>query len=232
MSIDKAMEAAARLALTHGRIERACQDAGRDPATVRLLAVGKGHPAAAIRALVAAGQRAFGESWVQEAVAKQVALADCAIEWHFIGPIQSNKTRIIAERFAWLHSLASLAHAERLARQRPEGTPPLKVLIQVNISGEKTKSGVSAEAAAPLARAVCALPGLEWRGLMAIPAPARDPGAARKAFARMRMLRDALAAEGLAGEELSMGMSDDLEPAVAEGATWVRIGTALFGPRK
>jgi len=216
------------------RITAAAVDAGRDPATVRLLSVSKGHPVASMVELARAGQGEFGESFVQEAIAKQDAwpLACGQPVWHFLGRVQSNKTRLIAERFAWVHSLFDLRHAGRLSEQRPEGARPLQVLLEVNLDGESSKGGVAVEAAPALARAVAVLPRLELRGLMCIPAPREDAAAQRAVFARLAALRDACEqALGRALPELSMGMSDDFEAAIAAGSTWVRIGTALFGER-
>jgi len=177
------------------------------------------------------GQRAFGESYVQEALIKQAALADLPLEWHFIGPIQSNKTRAIAESFDWVHSVFRLRTAERLSAQRPAGRPPLNVCIQVNIDREDSKSGALPEELAELAHAVAALPALRLRGLMAIPRPSDDPAVQRDSFRRVRELFEQLRGEGLPLDTLSMGMSDDLEAAVMEGATLVRVGTAIFGAR-
>ena len=196
---------------------------------MRLLAVSKTRPAADVRALFEAGQRAFGENYVQEAEAKMAELADLGIEWHHIGRIQGNKTRAIAERFQWAHGVTDEQQARRLSRQRPANLPPLDVCIQVNVSNEATKAGVAIPTLEPLARAVAALPNLRLRGLMAIPAPAADLAAQREPFARLRRLAAELDIPSL--DTLSMGMSDDLEAAIAEGATLVRIGTALFGPR-
>lgn len=214
------------------RIAAAARACGRDPAGVRLLAVSKTFPVEDLRAAMAAGQDCFGESYLNEALPKIAALADPAPEWHFIGPLQSNKTRAVAEHFAWVHSVDRLKVALRLSDQRPAGLPPLNVCIQVNISGETSKSGVSLEQLPELARAVAALPRLRLRGLMAIPAPTDDVTAQRTAFRRLRVARDGLNERpGLALDALSMGMSDDLEAAVAEGATLVRIGSAIFGAR-
>jgi hypothetical protein len=198
---------------------------------VALLAVSKTWPAAAVREAVAAGQCAFGESYVQEAVAKIAVLHDLAAEWHFIGPLQSNKTRPVAENFAWVHSVERFKVAERLAAQRPPGMPPLNVCLQVNVSGESSKSGCAPESAPELARAVVQLPNLRLRGLMAIPEPTEDLALARRRFAGLRELRDRLVADGLPLDTLSMGMSHDLEAAIMEGATLVRVGTAIFGER-
>lgn len=213
------------------RIERALAAAGRAPDAARLMAVSKTIPAARLREVFGCGQAVFGESYVQEALAKQDELADLAIEWHFIGPLQSNKTRPVAERFAWVHGVDRLRIAERLSAQRPAGLPPLNVCIQVNIDSEPTKSGVLPEEVAPLAHAVAALPALRLRGLMAIPAPADAIAAQRDSFRRVRELFEGLVAEGLPLDTLSMGMSDDLEAAILEGATLVRVGTAIFGAR-
>ena len=213
------------------RIARAAVAAGRDPAGVRLLAVSKTWPAESVREAAAAGQRAFGENYVQEGVAKVEALADLGLEWHFIGPLQSNKTRLVANRFAWVHSIDRLKIAERLAEQRDVHLPPLDVCIQVNVSGEASKSGVVPADLPELARAVASLPRLRLRGLMAIPEPTPDVALQRARFASLRMLRDELNAAGLGLDTLSMGMSDDLEAAIAEGSTMVRVGTAIFGAR-
>ncbi len=220
-----------RLQAVKSRIARACAAAGRDPRDIVLVAVSKTFPADAVRAAHAAGQRDFGENHVQDAVAKIAALGDLDLVWHFIGPIQSNKTRSIAAHFAWVHSIDRLKIAERLAAQRPEALPPLQVCIQVNVSGEATKSGVAPAEAPALARAVAALPRLRLRGLMAIPEPTDDSALQRRRFESLRDLRDRLAADGLALDTLSMGMSDDLEAAIAAGATMVRVGTAIFGAR-
>ncbi|TGN94809.1 YggS family pyridoxal phosphate-dependent enzyme [Burkholderia sp. USMB20] len=224
---------AVRLDSVHRRIADAARAAGRDPATVSLLAVSKTFPADDVRAAHAAGQRAFGENYVQESIDKIDALADlrAALEWHFIGPLQSNKTRPVAERFDWVHSVDRLKIAQRLAEQRPAHLPPLNVCVQVNISGEASKSGVAPADVADVARAVAALPALRLRGLMAIPEPADDIDAQRVPHRTLRALYDALRADGLPLDTLSMGMSADLEAAVLEGATIVRVGTAIFGAR-
>jgi pyridoxal phosphate enzyme (YggS family) len=221
------------LAAVHERIARAAQAAGRDPHTVALLAVSKTFPAEDVRAAHAAGQRAFGENYVQEALAKLDALADLRgeLEWHFIGPLQSNKTRPVAERFDWVHSIDRLKIAQRLSEQRPDDLPPLNVCVQVNVSGEASKSGIAPNEAADVARAVAALPKLRLRGLMAIPEPAGDVEQQRAPHRALRELFERLRTEGLALDTLSMGMSGDLEAAVLEGATMVRIGTAIFGAR-
>ena len=218
------------------RIIRACSAAGRDPASVTLLAVSKTFPAAALREASASGQQCFGESYVQEARAKQAALADLGLEWHFIGPLQSNKTRPVAEHFAWVHSVERLKIAERLSAQRPTHLPPLNVCVQVNVSGEDSKSGCTPEEAAALCRAVAMLPNLRLRGLMAIPEPgsgsaAEQSARARRRFGSLHTLREQMNASGLALDTLSMGMSHDLEDAIMAGATLVRVGTAIFGER-
>lgn len=222
---------AANLQSVRARLLQAAQAAGRDPATVRLLAVSKTWPAAAVRAAAAAGQLAFGENYVQEGVDKADELAALGLEWHFIGPLQSNKTRPVANAFDWVHSIDRLKIAERLAAQRDPHRPPLNVCIQVNVSGELSKSGVEPEAAPALAHAIAALPRLRLRGLMCIPEPSADSALLRSRFAQLRTLQQRLCAEGLALDTLSMGMSDDLEAAIAEGATIVRVGTAIFGAR-
>jgi PLP dependent protein len=214
------------------RVARAVRDAGRPPESVALLAVSKSHPPEAIRALYALGQRSFGENYVQEALAKMEALSDLPeIEWHLIGPLQSNKTGAASDRFAWVHTVDRQRIADRLSALRPSGAPPLNVCLQVNISGETTKSGVPPADALALARAVAALPRLKLRGLMGIAEPTPVMGSRRAQFGILRALLDTCRAAGLPMDTLSMGMSDDLEAAVAEGATIVRIGTALFGPR-
>jgi pyridoxal phosphate enzyme (YggS family) len=217
------------------RIGHAALAAGRSEQSVTLLAVSKTFDAAAVRQALAAGQHAFGENYVQEALAKIDALADqrAQLEWHLIGPLQSNKTRAVAEAFDWVHSVDRLKIAERLAEQRPPGLPPLQLCLQVNISGEASKGGVAAGDVATLARAVAALPAgrVRLRGLMAIPEPAADPAAQALPHRRLRDLLASLQRDGLALDTLSMGMSADLEAAVAEGATIVRIGTAIFGAR-
>ncbi|WP_233862292.1 YggS family pyridoxal phosphate-dependent enzyme [Paraburkholderia adhaesiva] len=215
------------------RIAAAARNAGRDPHSVALLAVSKTMPAQDVRAAHAAGQRAFGENYVQEAVDKIEALVDLRadLEWHFIGPLQSNKTRPVAERFDWVHSVDRLKIAQRLSEQRPAGMAPLNVCLQVNVSGEASKSGVAPQEAAQIARAIAALPNLRLRGLMSIPEPESTLAGQRTPHRQLRELFDALRADGLALDTLSMGMSADLEAAVLEGATIVRIGTAIFGAR-
>ena len=221
----------ANLQAVRGRIAAACAACGRDPREVSLLAVSKTWPAACLREAAAAGQQAFGESYVQEAVAKMDVLADLSLEWHFIGPLQSNKTRLVAERFAWVHSVERLKIAERLSAQRPAQLAPLQVCVQVNVSGETSKGGCAPSEAGELANAVARLPGLRLRGLMAIPEPTGDLRLLRSRFALLRGLREEVVRDGLALDVLSMGMSHDLEIAIAEGATVVRIGTAIFGER-
>lgn len=215
------------------RIVTACTAAGRDPASVHLLAVSKTFPAEAVREAHAAGQTAFGENYVQEGVAKIEALADLRsqLEWHCIGPLQSNKTRVVAEHFDWVHSIDRLKIAERLSEQRPLHLPPLQVCLQVNVDGGANKSGVTAEEAISLARAVAALPRLRLRGLMAIPEPAPDFAAQRELFLRAAEVFDQVRASGIELDTLSLGMSADLEAAISAGSTMVRIGTAIFGAR-
>ncbi len=213
------------------RIRAAEQRFQRLPGTVRLLAVSKTQPTAAIIALAAAGQSCFGENYVQEALDKIAELAALRLEWHLIGPLQANKTRTVAENFAWVHSVDRLKIAERLSAQRPASLPPLNVCLQVNIDREPAKHGLDPGEVATVAEAVARLPRLRLRGLMAIPAPVADFAAQRRPLARLRELQESLNTAGLALDTLSMGMSDDLEAAIAEGATLVRIGTALFGPR-
>ena len=222
---------AANLQAVRARIADACTSAGRQVADVHLLAVSKTWPAVDLRAAFACGQTAFGESYVQEALPKFDLLADLPLEWHFIGPLQSNKTRNVAESFAWVHSVERLKIAERLSAQRPPHLPPLNICLQVNVSGETSKSGCAPTELAALAKAVAALPRLRLRGLMAIPEPTDDPQLQRARFAYLRGLRDDLVASGLVLDTLSMGMSHDLEAAIMEGANIVRIGTALFGQR-
>lgn len=220
------------LAAVRERIAKAEIAHGREPGSVILLAVSKTRPVADVRAALAAGQRRFGESYVQEALDKIAALAEEDIEWHFIGPLQSNKTRAVAEHFHWCHSIDRLKLAQRLSAQRPADLPPLQICLQVNLSGEASKSGFATEAVAAAAAAIAALPKLALRGLMAIPARESDVTRQRAAFARLRALRDALNTQhGLALDTLSMGMTNDLEAAIAEGATLVRVGTGIFGPR-
>jgi pyridoxal phosphate enzyme (YggS family) len=225
---------AANLQAVRDRVARAARAAQRAPHGIVLLAVSKTIPAERVAEAHAAGQRAFGENTAQEAVEKITNLATLrpAPEWHFIGPIQSNKTGPIAAHFQWVHSVDRARIAERLNAARPEGLPPLNVCIQVNVSGEATKSGVAPGAEVELARIISRLPRLKLRGLMAIPEPTADVALQRRRFALLRELKDGLAAQGHAMDTLSMGMSDDFEAAIAEGATIVRIGTAIFGSRK
>ena len=213
------------------RIATACQLAGRNVEEVTLLAVSKTFGAEAVRTAAAAGQRAFGENYVQEGIDKIAQLRDLALEWHCIGPLQSNKTRPVANAFDWVHGIDRLKIAERLSAQRDVHLPPLNVCIQVNVSGEDSKSGVAPDEVAALAQAVAGLPGLRLRGLMCIPEPTEDTALLRERFAVLRRLRDELVAAGLELDTLSMGMSHDIEPAIAEGATIVRVGTAIFGER-
>ncbi len=222
-----------RLERVRSEIERCSQTAGRAVGSVTLLAVSKTHPVEAIRALHACGQRAFGESYAQELAAKSQALADLSIEWHFIGPIQANKTRIVSAHAAWAHGVDRLHIAERLAAQRPAHLPPLQVCIQVNVDAELTKSGVGWDELHGLATAVARLDParLRLRGLMCIPRERVDPRAQREPFARLRQAFAQLNAAGFALDTLSMGMSHDFAAAIAECATIVRVGTAIFGPR-
>ena len=212
-------------------IRQAAQAAQRNAADITLLAVSKTFPASAVREAYAAGQREFGENYVQEALDKINELCDLQIEWHFIGPIQSNKTRVIAENFSWVHGVARLKIAQRLSEQRPSTLPPLNICLQVNVSGEESKSGVSPQEALKLAREVSMLPQLKLRGLMTIPAPVDDETVQRRPFAQLRELSQEIGAQGMALDTLSMGMSHDFVAAIREGATIIRIGTAIFGKR-
>ncbi len=216
-----------------GRIAAACDCAGRPVESVTLLVVSKTFGPEAVREAHAAGARRFGENYVQEGVDKIAALADlrASIEWHLIGPLQSNKTRVVAEQFDWVHGVDRLKIAQRLSEQRPAWLAPLQVCLQVNISGEASKSGLAPAEVAEVATAVAALPRLALRGLMAIPEPTGDPATQRRPHRALRELRDTLNAGGLALDTLSMGMSADLEAAIAEGATIVRVGSAVFGAR-
>lgn len=214
------------------RLWRACEQAGRPPDAVRLLAVSKTFGPDAVRDALAAGQLSFGENYVQEGVDKIAAVgAVLGIEWHCIGPLQSNKTRPVAEHFDWVQSVDRLKIAQRLSEQRPAHLPPLQVCIQVNVDGGANKSGVTPAELPALASTVATLPRLKLRGLMAIPEPAPDAESARVVFARVRVLFDELNTQGLALDTLSMGMSDDLEAAVAAGSTMVRVGRGVFGAR-
>lgn len=213
------------------RLTLAEQEAGRPAGSVTLLAVSKTFPAAAIREAYADGQRAFGENYVQELESKAQELADLAIEWHFIGPLQSNKTRPVAQTAHWVHSVERLKIAERLSAQRPPELAPLNVCVQVNVSGEASKSGCAPAEARALAQAVAALPHLRLRGLMCIPEPTEDASQLAAQFALLRTIFQQLQADGLALDTLSMGMSADMALAVHEGATLVRVGSAIFGAR-
>jgi PLP dependent protein len=246
------------LETVHRRIAAAAEAAGRRPEEIRLIAVSKAIAPLAIYAAVGCGQRAFGENYAQEAFDKMVALESLlnpvggeslneatgrasalpptqplqvALEWHFIGPVQSNKTKLVAEHFDWVQSVDRLKVAQRLADQRPPRLPPLQICIQVNVSGESSKSGVVPSALAALAQQIAILPRLQLRGLMAIPAPSPDADVLHRQFGLLRELRDDLAARGFVLDTLSMGMSDDLDVAIAEGATMVRVGRAIFGDR-
>ncbi|MDB5774871.1 MAG: hypothetical protein JWP38_1004 [Herbaspirillum sp.] len=226
---------ASNLQVVRRQIADAAHSASRRPEEIRLLAVSKTFGADAVLDAWRAGQYAFGENYLQEALAKMAAVAaaqaDAILEWHFIGPIQSNKTRQIAENFAWVHSVEREKVARRLSEQRPAHLPPLNICLQVNVSGEASKSGAAPDEVASIARAIAVLPGIRLRGLMAIPAPADDPARQRSAYRPLRALFDTLNAEGMALDTLSMGMSADLAAAIAEGATVVRIGSAIFGGR-
>lgn len=213
------------------RIRDAEQRYHRTPGSVQLLAVSKQHPISAIRAAHAHGQRQFGENYMQEALLKLDELADLDCEWHFIGPLQSNKSRHAAQRFDWLHTLDRLKLAQRISTQRGAGQPPLNVCLQVNVSGQSTKSGVAPDDVLALAKSVAPLPNLHLRGLMTLPAPAEGLEAQRQPFTVLRELLTELQRQGLACDTLSMGMTGDMEAAIAEGATIVRVGTALFGAR-
>lgn len=213
------------------RIAQACRDAGRLPGSVKLLAVSKTFGTDVVAQAHACGQTAFGENYIQEAVAKITALAHLPLEWHCIGPIQSNKTRLVAEHFHWVHTVDRLKIAQRLSEQRPSHLPPLQLCIQVNIDGGTTKSGVAPPDALTLARAMVQLPRVQLRGLMCIPEPAPDFVAAEAVFKRATALFDAINAAGVPLDTLSMGMSDDLEAAVHAGSTLVRVGSAIFGRR-
>jgi pyridoxal phosphate enzyme (YggS family) len=226
---------AGNLQAVEATIQAACEGAGRPRSTVQLLAVSKTFPWEAVLEAAAVGQRAFGENYVQEGVDKIAAVAkaqpELSLEWHFIGPIQSNKTRPIAESFDWVHTVERLKIAQRLSEQRPPARGPLDICLQVNISGETTKSGVHPDELPELARQVAALPNLRLRGLMAIPEPQSDPALQRAPFARLRDLAQAIVADGIFVDTLSMGMSGDMKTAILEGATIVRIGSAIFGSR-
>lgn len=221
-----------QLAKVTARIHQAAAAAGRNPQTVQLIAVSKTQPAQALREAYTWGQRAFGENYLQEALDKQAQLADLVdLAWHFIGPIQSNKTRPIAEHFDWVHSVDRLKIAQRLHEQRPAEKPPLNICVQVNIDDETTKSGISLAELPALVAAIAPLSRLKVRGLMAIPAATNNQAQQRAAFAKLRAALERLNLQGLGLDTLSMGMSGDLEAAIAEGATYVRVGTDIFGAR-
>jgi len=222
---------AQRLQAIQARIRSAETAAGRHLNTVTLLAVSKAQPVALLREAFVAGQRLFGENYLQEALSKQTALADLDIEWHFIGPIQSNKTQAIAQHFAWVHSVDRLKIAERLNAARRSQLPPLQICIQLNVSGEPSKSGVPAQEVYALAKAVAKLPNLKLRGLMAIPAPTTDIAKQHEQFRMVRELYEKLKVQGLELDTLSIGMSEDFPAAIAEGATIIRVGSAIFGAR-
>lgn len=215
----------------HAAIVSAAESAGRNADEIVLLAVSKTFPSDALREAYQAGQTRFAENYVQEALGKIAALKDLQIEWHFIGPIQSNKTRFIAENFSWVHSVDRLKIAERLSAQRPARLPPLQMCLQINISNEESKSGVIPEQVQELASAIAKLPNLKLRGLMAIPAPCEDVAEQGVPFAQLRRLQEQMNHQGLQLDTLSMGMSHDFAAAIAEGSTMVRIGTAIFGNR-
>jgi len=220
------------LARVKGQIQQLAEDHGRLPGNIDLLAVSKTFPAEQIRLAYQSGQITFGENYIDEALVKINILSDLDIEWHYIGPIQSNKTRKIAENFQWVHSLASLKHAKRLSKQRPTGMPPINVCIQVNVSGETSKSGVSTWDAEILATELQDLPGLHLRGIMGIPAKTTDTKEQRQAFSTLASVFQQLKKMHDSIDTLSMGMSGDMEAAIAEGSTMVRIGTAIFGERQ
>ena len=223
---------ASRLQAVRDRIQAAVAAAGRPPDAVRLIAVSKTFPTQAVREACQAGQHAFGENYLQEATSKIEAVSDLPLEWHFIGPLQSNKTRPVAALFSWVHTVDRLKLAERLSAARPDELAPLQVCIQVNVSSEQSKSGCRPEEAFELANAVARLPRMRLRGLMAKPELTSDMELQRQRFAALRELKEELVSRGLELDTLSMGMSDDLESAIAEGATMVRIGRAIFGPRQ
>lgn len=225
-------DVAARLELVRARIRTAETRFGRTPGSVTLLAVSKRQETAKIRAAYTAGQKSFGESYPREAADKMDELADLNADWHFIGRIQSNKTRQIAERFDWVHGLCDLKHARRLSEQRPANRPPLRACIQINLDAEPGKAGLDPERAGDFVAACAGLSNLKLVGLMTLPAPAGEEDAQRGPFRELRLLRDRIATPALPLPVLSMGMSADLEAAIAEGATIVRVGTAIFGPRK
>lgn len=223
---------AKRLEKLQQRVTTACKHAGRAVSSVRLLAVSKTHSSEKIRQLAKLGQVAFGENYVDEALVKIKALAEPGLEWHFIGPVQSNKTRSIAENFDWVQSIDRAKIVRRLAAQRPKEYPPLNVLIQVNLDGETQKAGCEPDQLEELADLIAEQPGLKLRGLMAIPAPRDEPEAQREVFTRLKALFDTLATQYPDIDTLSAGMSADLEAAIAAGSTMVRVGTDLFGERE
>jgi PLP dependent protein len=214
------------------RIREIAEKTGRQPEAITLLAASKTNPAECLREAFTAGQTIFGENYLQEALAKIPVLADLPIEWHFIGPIQSNKTRRIAENFAWVHSVDRKKIADRLSKDRPESLPPLQICLQVNVSGEGSKSGVAPEEVAELAAHVVTLPRLKLRGVMAIPELTKATALQRSQFHMLRKAYDRLKRDGYELDTISMGMSEDLDIAIEEGATMVRVGTAIFGPRR
>ena len=222
---------ATNLQAVRERIAKAARAVGRDPAEVTLLAMSKSKPLADILAAADAGQNAFGENYAQEGVEKISLTVNRHFAWHFTGPLQSNKTRLVAENFAWVHTVERLKIAERLSAQRPDNLPPLQVCVQVNVSGEASKSGCAPKEALALCLAIAALPRLKLRGLMAIPEETEDFEKQRQPFRALRSIADSIRAAGVPLDTLSMGMSHDLEAAIAEGATIVRIGTAIFGER-
>ena len=221
----------ANLQAVRARIDVAASQYGRAGDAISLLAVSKTWPAQDVRTAAAAGQKSFGENYVQEGSEKVVALAELGLEWHFIGPLQSNKSKRVAESFTWVHSIDRLRIAERLAEQRPTTLPPLQVCLQVNVSGEDSKSGVTLAELPELADQLVRLPRLQLRGLMTVPAPTEDFLEQRRAFRALRTAYEQLNAEGFSLDTLSMGMTHDLEAAIAEGSTLVRVGTAIFGER-
>ena len=221
----------ANLQAVLARISNAARKYGRNPADISLLAVSKTWPASAVRDAADAGQQSFGENYVQEGVEKLAELATQKLQWHFIGPLQSNKSRLVAENFDWVHSIYRLKIAQRLSEQRPEALPPLQVCLQINVSEEASKSGIALADVTMLAKQVALLPRLQLRGLMAIPAPLEDFALQRRAFRQVFEAYEQLKNVGLPLDTLSMGMSHDLEAAIAEGATLVRVGTAIFGER-
>ena len=223
---------ASRLQTVKERIARAAHTAGRQPDEITLLVASKTQPPEKVREAWLAGQTIFGENYLQEALAKMPALADLPIEWHFIGPIQSNKTRRITENFSWVHSVDRTKIADRLSKDRPESLPPLQICLQVNVSGEASKSGVAPEEVADLAAHVVRLPRLKLRGLMTVPELTIATALQRSQFHMLRELFDRLKRDGYELDTLSMGMSEDMDNAIAEGATTVRIGTAILGPRR